>query len=261
MNNMRFGKNIASILLLSVLAVACVPQSKIKYLQQLEKTANTSEFPQQVQAYKLQKGDYLYIRILTLDEKINGVFDNITGSQSSYGSMGEQNLYLTSYMVNDSGFVAFPVIGKVKAAGLTVAEVEKNLYTTVNEIIKEASVVVKLVQFNISILGEVKSPGKFPVYKDKITVFEALSLAGDLTTFSNRKKVHIIRNENSTNKVYTINLLDINLLSSPLYYLQPNDIVYIEPLENKQFAFESFPYTLIFSTITTALVIVTFFKK
>lgn len=261
MSKMRFASKLFAFIMLGVLAFSCVPQSKIKYLQHLDNSIDQNEFTQNNQAYKLQKGDYLYIRILTLDEKINGVFDNITGSQSASGSMGEQNLYLTSYMVNDSGFISFPVIGKIKAEGFTVAEVEKEMYTSVNEIIKEASVVVKLVQFNVSILGEVKSPGKFPVYKDKINIFEALALSGDLTTFSNRKKVHIIRNENNYNKVYTINLLDINLLSSPLYYLQPNDVVYVEPLENKQYAFESFPYTLIFSTITTALVIVTFFKK
>lgn len=261
MNKIRTIAKLLIVILLGAIVFACVPQSKVKYLQNLDKSINKLEFPKQNQAYRLQKGDYLYIRILTLDEKINGVFDNITGSQSAGGFMGEQNLYLTSYMVNDSGYIYFPVIGKIKADGLTISEVEKELYTSVNEIIKEASVVVKLVQFNISILGEVKSPGKFPVYRDKINIFEALALSGDLTTFSNRKKVRIIRNENNNNKVYTINLLDINLLSSPLYYLQPNDVVYVEPLENKQYAFESFPYSIVLSTITTALVIVTFFKK
>ena len=114
--------------------------------------------------------------------------------------------------------------------------------------------------YNISVLGEVQAPGKYTIYNNRINIFEALALARDLTSFANRSKVQIIRTEGNKNTIVTLDLLSKDILSSKYYYLQPNDIIYVEPLKNKTYAFESFPYALIFSTITTALLIAQFFK-
>jgi polysaccharide export outer membrane protein len=137
---------------------------------------------------------------------------------------------------------------------------EESLNKAASEIIKESSVVVKLVLYNISVLGEVQAPGKYTIYNNRINIFEALALARDLTSFANRSKVQIIRTEGNKNSIVTLDLLSKDILSSKYYYLQPNDIIYVEPLKNKTYAFESFPYALIFSTITTALLIAQFFK-
>jgi len=242
--------------------MSCVPLTKVKYLQDKEGVTPVYEFQNIRPDYKLRPGDYLYIRILTLDEKSNEIFANITGAGGSsvYVAQSEQNLYVSSYMVNDSGFITFPLLGRIYANGQTVAQMEQNLNSAASDIIKESSVVVKLVLFNISILGEVKNPGKYPIYNNRVTIFEALAMANDLNSFANRSKVKIIRSEGNKNTVVTINLLSKDILSSPYYYLQPNDIIYVEPLKNKTYAFEAFPYALIFSTITTALLIAQFFK-
>ncbi len=251
-----------SIALISLTVISCVPQAKMKYLQDKEGVTPVTEFQNERPDYKLKPGDYLYIRILTLDQKSNEIFANITGSggSSGYMNISEQNLYLTSYMVNDSGYIIYPLLGSIYARGNTVTEMEQSINKAVSEIIKQSSAVVKLVQYNISILGEVKSPGKYTIYNNRVNIFEALALAHDLTSFADRSHVQIIRTEGNTNKIVTIDLLSKDILSSPYYYLQPNDIIYIEPLKNKTYAFESFPYALIFSTITTALLIATFFK-
>jgi len=253
------------LLFLSVIGIAmisCVPQSKMKYLQDKVGVAPAHEFQSVIPDYKVRPGDYLYIRILTLDPQSNEIFANITGSGGSSGYMNyaDQSLYLTSYMVNDSGYIKFPLLGDIYVNGHTVPEIEQSLNKAASEILKESSVVVKLVLFNISVLGEVKNPGKYAIYNNRVNIFEALAMANDLNSFANRSKVQVIRSEGNKNTIVSLDLLNKDILASPYYYLQPNDIIYVEPLKNKTYAFEAFPYALIFSTITTALLIAQFFK-
>jgi len=242
--------------------ISCVPLSKTKYLQDKEGVAPVTEFQNVKPDYKIKPGDYLYIRIMTLDQKSNEVFSTIAGSAAgnSYMNITDQNLYLTSYMVSDSGFINFPLLGKINANGKTINEMEVSLNSSVSDILREASVVVKLVMYNISILGEVKNPGKYTIYNNRVNIFEAIAMANDLTTFANRSKVQIIRNQGNKNNIVTVDLQSKDILTSPYYYLQPNDIVYIEPLKNKSFAFETFPYALLLGGISTLFIVATFFK-
>lgn len=249
--------------IIGLAVISCVPQSKMKYLQDKEgDTTVKHDFPILKPDYKIKPGDYLYARIVSLDQKSNELFATVAGSSAANYNMNitEQNLYLTSYLVSDSGYINFPLLGKFYANGLTVNQLEQTLTKSVSEIVLGASVVVKLVMYNISILGEVKSPGKFPVYNNRINIFEAIAMAGDLSAFGNRSKVQIIRVEGNKNQIVVLNLLSKDILSSQYYYLQPNDIIYVEPLKEKSFAFETFPYGLVYSTIGLVLVILTFFK-
>ncbi|HOW30554.1 MAG TPA: polysaccharide biosynthesis/export family protein [Bacteroidales bacterium] len=259
-NTHRFVKPSLLLLALSLIMFSCVPLKKIKYLQTAEGADTVNVFRNVAPEYRLQSGDYLYIRIFTLDEKSNTLFNSVSGSAYSGGSYTDQYTYLTSYMVNDTGFINFPVVGRLKAAGFTAGEMEQQLHDKLSEYIKEATVIVKLVNYKISMLGEVGNPGQISVNRDRISIFEAIAMAGDLNTFANRKKVQIIRQENQQTKVVTFDLTRKEILNSEFYYLKPNDIVYVEPLKGKQFAFETFPYSLIYSTISMAILIVTFFK-
>lgn len=248
--------------IISLVVISCVPQEKMKILQDKEDQPVVNQFQNVKPDYTIKTGDYLYIRVLTLDPKSNEVFANITGNggNNSYMNYADQSLYLTSYLVNDSGFISFPLLGEIKAAGQTVSEIEASLNKTVSGIIKQSSVVVKLVLYNISVLGEVKAPGKYTVYNNRVNIFEALAMAHDLTSYANRNKVQIIRTVGNQTNIVTVDLQGKDILSSPYYYLQPNDIIYIEPLKNKTFAFETFPYALILASISTVFIIATYFK-
>lgn len=251
---------------LSIIALAmfsCVPQAKMKYLQDKQGDTVKTEFKILKPDYKIKPGDFLYVRVLSLDEKSNELFATIAGSSAGNSNMSitDQNLYLTSYLVNDSGYIDFPLLGRFLVKDRTIIDVQQMLSKSVSEIIVGASVVVKLVMYNISILGEVKSPGKISIYNNRVNIFEALAMAGDITAFGNRSKVQIIRTDGDKNNIVVLDLLRKDILSSPFYYLQPNDIIYIEPLKEKSYAFEAFPYSLIYSTIGLALVVLTFFKK
>ncbi|MCI0472665.1 MAG: polysaccharide biosynthesis/export family protein, partial [Ignavibacteria bacterium] len=168
---------------------------------------------------------------------------------------------LNSYTVNDSGYVEFPLIGKVEVVNLTTEQIQEVLQNKVNEFIKNTVVIVKLANFRISMMGEFKNPGKYLVYQDNITIFEAISMAGDMTDFAKRNKVLLVRQTETGMKTHRLNLNDYSILESEFYYLMPNDLVYVEPLKGKQFAFSEFPYVLILSTITTTLLLIDYFSK
>ena len=250
------------LLIIGLAVISCVPQAKMKYLQDKEGDSAKYEFQAVKPEYKIKPGDYLYVRILSLDQKSNELFATIAGSAAANYNMNitDQNLYLTSYLVNDSGYIDFPLFGKIYANGQTINGMQQTLTKSVSEIIIGASVVVKLVMFNISILGEIKSPGKYPIYNNRVNIFEALALANDLTSYADRSRVQIIRTEGNKTNVVVFNLLNKDILSSPYYYLQPNDIIYVEPLKEKSWKFETFPYAVVLSSISLLLVVLTFFK-
>jgi polysaccharide export outer membrane protein len=248
--------------IIGLVLFSCVPQSKMKYLQDKDGDTVKSEFRILKPDYKLKPGDYLYAKVVSLDQKSNEIFATIAGSAAGNYNMNitDQNLYLTSYLVNDSGYIDFPLLGRFFVEDRTVAQVQQMLTKSVSEIIVGSSVVVKLVMYNISILGEVKNPGKISIYNNRINIFEALAQANDITAYGNRSKVQIIRTEGNKNNIVVLNLISKDILSSPYYYLQPNDIVYVEPLKEKSWKFETFPYAVVLSTVSLILVVLTFFK-
>lgn len=133
------------------------------------------------------------------------------------------------YLVDDAGEIDFPVIGKIKIAGLSQEEVRTLLRQKLADYLKDPIINIRLRNFTVTILGEVNRPGTYPVNGEQITILEALGLAGDLTIKAIRDNVMVIRDFDGT-KVYTrINLLDKNAMNSPVYYLTQNDVVYVEP--------------------------------
>jgi polysaccharide export outer membrane protein len=248
--------------ILAFLFSSCVSQKKIKYLQQKQKTDTSTYFEaNRTGDYKIQPKDNLYIRIMSLDEKTNQLFNSMTTSSTTGGGYYQDaGIYLSSYSVSDEGYIEFPILGKVFIKELTVEQTKNLLQQLVDEYIKEAVVIVKMVNFKITVLGEAKLPGQFSIYQNKINIFEGIALAGDLTDFANRNKVILVRQVKGGSKVYYLDLTSTKLLTSDLYYLSPNDILYISPLRVKQYGFTTFPYTLVLSSITLIITLLTFFK-
>ncbi|HFB62057.1 MAG TPA: hypothetical protein ENJ69_03640 [Bacteroidetes bacterium] len=144
---------------------------------------------------------------------------------------------------------------------MTVAQVRDTIQQKLGQYLKESVVIVKLVNFNITLLGEVRRPGQYKIYQNNINLFEAVSMAGDLSDFAKRSDVTIIRQSKEGSKVLHVDMTKKDLLSSPYFYLKPNDIVYVPPLKGKQFSFATFPYGVVFSALSTALLLISFFKK
>ena len=146
---------------------------------------------------------------------------------------GQQRLM--GYVVDNDGYIDFPVLGKLKVAGLTrweLADMIKNKLVS-EGLLAEAVVTVEFMNFKVSVMGEVQSPGTFVIEGDKVTVLQALSLARDLTIFGRRDNVSVIREQDGQRTIYEINLTDVDMFKSPAYYLQQNDIVYVQPNDIK----------------------------
>lgn len=211
------------------------------------------------QEYHLVVGDNLYINVRSLDQRSNDFF-NKNGNDNRSSNYNDASIYLSSYTVDPNGNIIFPFIGPIPVLGLTVDQTRGKIEDVMNEYLKETTIVVKLVNFNITFIGEVKRPGEYKIYQDKINIFEALSLAGDISDYGNRNEVKLMRMTDNGTALHIIDLTREDILESPFYYLKPNDVIYIEPLKGKQFAFATFPYALLFSTITTVIVLLTFLQ-
>lgn len=243
------ASDFAKILLLVILASSCVSQSKLMLLQDKNsKEAQSSFENKKKSSYQIQSGDHLYIRVNSLDPKTSKFFqaDMPTNYNPTF-------LYLNSYMVDPEGYINFSFIDKLYVKGMSLDEVRKKIQTTLNEFFKEATVTVKLVNFQVAVLGEVNSPGNFTIDKDQINILQSISMAGGLKDFGNVKKITLVRQTLKGSEVYVLDLSDKKMLESDYFYLMPNDIVYVEPMKAKTWAYVQFPYSLVFSVISLAL--------
>lgn len=241
-----------------LLVAGCVPQKELRYLQDINPDSVVKTVAVKPHIYHLQAGDFLYIKINSLDKKTNDLFNDLTGNAGSGQNI--QNYYLSSYMINDSGYISFPVIGQIKAAGKTVDEVQNDIKTVFGNYVNQSDVIVKQANMLVTVLGEVNQPKQLNVQNSKINLLEVIAQCGDLKPYANRKEIKIIRHHQGETEIISVDITRKDFLASPDYYLRPNDIIYVEPLKGKQYTFDSFPYATILSIISTLLVISTYFK-
>jgi polysaccharide biosynthesis/export protein len=242
-----------TLIALNVILSSCVTQKEVEYLQ--DKDNRIKSFNEAlVQDYKLKPDDELYIQINSLDDAAANVFSGSGNQQSAtMGGMSPYGASLVSYAIDKKGFVILPIIGNIFVKDKTILQVTEILKDSLNNILNQPIVSVKLVNRYISVLGEVRSPGHYPYSQEKLTIYDALGLAGDITDYGNRAEVILARNENGKNLRININLAKSGILSSEYYYLRPNDLVYVKPLRKKSWGMREFPFSIILATISTAL--------
>ncbi|MCX6277348.1 MAG: polysaccharide biosynthesis/export family protein [Bacteroidetes bacterium] len=250
------------LLVIAAVFSSCVPQKRIKYLQRKQEQ-DTAVFYQTKRDmnYLIQSRDNLYIRVYSLDPNAS-LFFNKQSSSSSYNDYAnDASIYLNSYAVDDEGNIEFPIIGKVNVKGKTVNEINAIVLKLVSDYLKEVAVVVKLVNFKVTVVGEVMRPGEYTFYQNQVNLWEAISMAGDLGEFANRTKVALIRKTKDGSRVHYLDLTQENILRSEFYYLQPNDVLYISPLGYKRWGLGStFPWAMILASISTTLLLINYFK-
>lgn len=251
-------------LLLVVAMASCVPQKKMLLMKEAQMAAaNLSKeyVNDRTVNYKLQPGDNLYIRAInTIDERsaaaINGEMSSRMTTISS-----DASVYLQSYNIDEDGFIELPLIGRVEVKNLTVEEAKDKLQNEMNKFVNQTMLIVKLANFNLTIIGEVSRPGMYKVYETQINLFEAVAMAGNMTSFAKNNEVKIVRQTDNGSEIVTVDLGQADILSSPYYYLKPNDIIYVEPLKIKQWGFTTFPYSTVVSVISLAVTLYYAFKR
>ena len=211
------------VLLLGILIMSsCASRKDVVYFQDtgnFETLVNNNEF-----VSKFKVDDLVSIHVSSLNPEASGPFNLFRGAPGMNGQPEQVN-----YLVDQAGEIDFPVIGKLKIAGLSPDELRSLLRDRLSEYLKDPIINIRLRNFTVTVLGEVNRPGTYPVDGEQITILEALGLAGDLTIRGVRQNVLIIRDFDGT-KVYTrIDMTSKNIAKSPVYYLTQNDVVYVEP--------------------------------
>ncbi len=228
-------RKILSIVVLAVLClfmVGCGSSKHIAYFQNsdsVDLSASKGLFDA-----RIMPKDLLTITVSTTDPKAATPFNlSVTNTLNSTGTLYTGAGSLQTYLVDNDGFINFPVVGQLKVGGMTKRQCESYIREKILPYMSKTEnpiVTVKMASFKVTVAGEVKSPGVFNVDQEKISVIEALARAGDLTIYGKRENVLLIREDSTGMKSFhRLNLNDANLINSPYYYLQQNDYVYVEP--------------------------------
>ena len=235
--------------------VSCVPSEKMIYLQS-ESGETNNVFEYEKQAYRLQANDILDVQIRSMNEEANQLFSIQTQQGQQAMQAGTQNggdlYYLTGYPVSEEGAITLPFIGEVFVKGLTLQDAKKLIDVEVAKYFKNYFLQVKLGGIRFSTLGEFNRSGKYVILQNQATIYEAIAVSGDLSMLAKRDEIKLIRQYPGETKIHTINLLDQSIISSPYYFIQPNDVLYAEPMPQKSWGI-GITGAQTFSTIVSTL--------
>jgi polysaccharide export outer membrane protein len=262
MKTLRLSKISGCILLAVFLLSSCVSRKQIAYFQNIEKLQKRS-VNQAGNNIKIKPDDKLSIRV-TAPEPDAAIPFNITKPMSSLSGTAGSNAESETYLVSNEGTIGFPVIGTIKVAGHTNIELANKIIKLISEdvqYIKDPIVNVRILNFQITVLGEVNNPGTFSIEDDHISLPKALGLAGDLTIYGLRENVIIISEDDGEKSYNYVDLTDVESLNSPQSYLRQDDIVYVEPKGTRRQSASSIgiagAYLSIVSVIMTTVILLT----
>jgi len=233
--------------LLVGLLSSCVTARKVNYMQEPDKYIPSYADTLSFEDYELRTGDRLYVYVYSMDETVTKMYNaGRSGSdiryQMSQGQTGgSYDLY--TYLIDDEGNIDFPTIGKIPARGYTVREVKKRIEKELSTLLRElpgyatVSVEVNIVNRSFSVIGA--QSGRYMINKEKMTIFEALAMAGGLKEFNSRKEIKLVREKDGVTTVKTFDARSKDIINSEYYYIEPNDIIYIRQIPGYSFGINS----------------------
>lgn len=231
----------------SVLLSSCITARKVNYMQEPSRQIPSYADTLTYEDYLLRPGDRLYIYVYSLDERITQMYNagmtnsNFRSQMERSSTSGSYDLY--TYLVDDEGRIDFPTIGKVPVEGLTSRQVKHRLEDELSQLLKEipgyatVSVEVSIVQRSFSIIG--MQSGRYSITKEKMTIFEALAMAGDIGEFGDRSELKLVREKDGKTVIKTFDMRSKDIINSEFYYIEPNDIIYIRKIGGYQFGINS----------------------
>lgn len=243
---------------------SCVTNKKYVYLQNDDLKAKDLPKDTTVRVYDLDQYDYrvqpqdaLYIDFESLtDEK----FDFLKGQQQGVGGSG-QNLVIYSELVDEEGNIDYPVVGKVSVGGLTVFEIQEKLQKLADQYLESPIVKVRITNFRFTLLGEVEQEGTITSFNNRVSIPEAIGLAGGLGDLADKSKIKLIRVKDGVTSVSYLNMLDENFMNSPYYYIHQNDVLIVPPLKQRPYR-EYFGQnlSLVISSVSLLLLVINLYN-
>ena len=233
----------------------------LAYFQNLKDSDGT--LPDNVSHYKIkiQPDDELIITITSTSPEATAMYNLPLGNPSLKGNINAtQSPRIQTHIVDRNGMIQLPVLGEIQAAGLSTKELEAVIKNRVSEHVKDPFVRVEMINFTVNVMGEVRAPQRIVVGKERFSVLDALAAAGDLTEYGKRDNVLVIRTENGKSTYHRLNLTDGSIYASPYFYLQQNDVVYVEPndikIDNSKYnQFSAFKLSQLSTIVSLASVI------
>lgn len=250
------------ILILPLLLASCVTSKKVNLLQEAGKKgipsyADTLSY----EDYRVRTGDRLYVYVYSIDERVSSMFNasgnGVNSSQIRQGNNAGGAYDLYTYLVYDDGTIDYPMVGRLAVRGMTTREIKNELEHRLMEYVQDQvdykllSVEVNIVRRSFSVISDHGS-GTFSLTKEKVTIFEALAMAGDIGDFGDRSKVRIVREIEGQTQVKVFDVRSEDIVNSEFYYIEPNDVIYIQRIKGQSFGVNSVATTISVAATTLA---------
>lgn len=245
------------IFLLAVCMAGCVPHKDLLYVH--SSGTESVKFENEAADLPIKANDELFVQVNSFDAA------NLNFMQSDASRSGvarsAADLALVSYVVNKHGQIDLPLLGAITVKDLTLSEAATHIQKELTGYLNTPTVKVSFVNKNITVLGNVKVPGRYYYVSDHINILQALGMAGDIEPYGNRKSVVVVREANGQIEKFRLNLTRQELLADKQFFLQSNDVVYVEPLHRQQWGVQTFPWALILSGVTTFILVLNYVDK
>ena len=256
--------NIQLLTLLAILSLfSCRSSKELIYMQNVSNNETIKALADTITEYVIKPGDILYVSIKSMNAEVNALFNPEASMEGQSASSIQkyttpQGAYLYGFEVNEKGFLTLPILGDIPVAGNVQSIIESIVQQYADKFLKESIVKVKLLNYKVTIMGEVKNPGVYYNYNNNFTILEALAMANGNTDYANINNVLVIRPQPDGKKAM---VLDLSLKESWLsegFYLHPNDYVFVEPDKHKNFQLNSQGYSMLISSVSLLLAVLAF---
>ena len=248
---MNLFYNKVAIIVIMLFIISCVPIRELKYFNDVNES-DAPEINPRVQKI-IMPFDKLFIKVLSIDPQTSLIFNSSEEMRYGSGTSG-----VIGYLVDENGEINFPFVGNIKVGSLTTSQAGERIQIALNDYVSNTSIIVKYIDNQVTVMGEVLRQGVLPFTQDKLTVYEALSLGGGITRYGDRKNVILIRNEGDKIMRYRLNLSDSRIAGKSFYYVLPNDIIIVEPLKAISTSYPNYTLTTALTSITTLIAVLLF---
>ena len=247
------------VVLAAILLGSCTSHRQLVYLKDVDSSSGGGSFyPKSRPEYLIQSRDVLYVKIYSMNEEMSNIINQTMGNSQQNLYQNETSLFINGYVVSDSGNIELPILGKMNVAGKTLDEALASIKQRTSQYLKDATVTVKMISFKVSVIGEVNRPGTYYNYNSQLTVLEAISMAGDITDYGNRHKVHVLRSGSKGTTSFQLDLTNKKILTTDGFFLLPNDVIYVEPIQSKTFRINIPTLSLFLTSVSTLILVLNY---
>lgn len=244
-----------------MMSCSTVKENNLAYFKDIPQQASGTLPTTQDLGIRIQPDDELCITVSSMVPEATAMFNAPLSNSAQRGDVNTTaSPRLATHVVDKQGYITMPMIGRLQAAGMTTSQLEQEISSRVAQSVKDPYVQVQLLGYYVDVMGEVKEPKRLTVTRNRYTVLDALSECGDLTEWGERSSVIVIRSFNGSNTYYRLNLADSQIMASPAFYLQQNDVVYVEPnkikIDNSKYNQNNAFKLSVISTITSAVSVI-----